>query len=68
MANMGAKMIHKGDGSFEQKIQDGRCPNCESVLYVLENRLDCRVCGLSIINVYKDGDNVLTSKVNQRKD
>ena len=59
-------MINKGDGSFEQKIQDGRCPNCESSLYVMENWLDCEVCGLIIINVHKDGDNVLTSKINDR--
>lgn len=52
-------MISKGDGSFEKKINEGRCPSCSCALYVEENRLDCAVCGLSIINVEKSGDYLL---------
>lgn len=55
-------MTQEGDGRFQEKLQEGRCPSCKSVLYVKENRLDCAVCSLSIINVHKSGDNVLTIK------
>lgn len=59
-------MIDQGDGTFQKRINEGRCPSCKSELIVKENRLDCSVCTLSITNVHKDGDNVLTIKNEKR--
>jgi hypothetical protein len=55
-------MSETGDGRFAEKINEGRCPACKSQLIVDENRLNCSVCSLSIINVQKSGDKVLTDK------
>ena len=59
-------MIDQGDGTFQKRINEGRCPACKGTLIVKENRLDCSICTLSITNVHKDGDNVLTIKNDDR--
>lgn len=51
--------MQKGDGSFEKRLQEGRCPSCRSELIIREKRLDCSVCALSVINVEKNGDYVV---------
>lgn len=59
-------MIEEGDGTFQKRIDEGRCPSCRSHLIVAENRLDCSVCNLSITNVEISGDNMLTIKNKER--
>lgn len=59
-------MIDAGDGTFEKRLNEGRCPACTGTLIVEKNRLDCSICSLSITNVEISGDKVLTIKTKDR--
>lgn len=41
-------MITEGDGSFERRLREGRCPKCTGVLEKEGDVARCRVCSLSI--------------------
>lgn len=54
-------MIVKGDGSWQEKLDAGRCPKCGSSVETQlepEFKKTCRSCGLRIIDSKPQSDNI----------